>query len=98
MTDPIAKHRHVRLPHGEVDERKRYIMPDPDSMAPATRAVYGWIHYNEPMPSRTELQCVVSMAQTFVHLTTYELGQEHCVGQLRDIWRARRAGKTGAND
>ena len=38
-----------------------------------------------------ELATVLSLAEGYLDLTMYELGQGCCVGKLRDIWRARRA-------
>ena len=34
---------------------------------------------------------VLEAAESYIHLTTYELGQEHCVAKLRHIWRTLRA-------
>lgn len=77
----------MRLPHDESNERKRYSFSDPDSERIAEamdRCRYG-------TPTREDMLVVLGVACDYVHLTTYALGQEHCVGQLRAIWRARRA-------
>lgn len=39
----------------------------------------------------THAAYVLMLANAYLTLTTYELGQEHCIQKLRDIWRARRA-------
>lgn len=39
----------------------------------------------------THAAYVLMLANAYLTLTTYELGQEHCLRKLRDIWRARRA-------
>ena len=77
----------MRLPHGETDHRKRYSFSDPDSerlIEALDRCRYG-------TPTREDVLLVLGVASDYMHLTTYELGQEHCVRQLRSIWRARRA-------
>jgi len=84
----------IKLPHGESDTAKRYSMPDPDALGAAVSVLYRSIFYHERPPTREELIRVVTLAQGYLDLTTYELGQEHCAAKLRDIWRARRA--TGA--
>lgn len=77
----------LRLPHGETDENKRYSFPDPDDEGNIDAL---WtMRYGEP--TRAQVLRALSLAQAYMALTTYELGQEHCVGKLRDIWRARRA-------
>ncbi len=42
-------------------------------------------------PDPGDLRTLLSAVSDYLHLTTYELGQEHCVRQLRDMWRYRRA-------
>lgn len=87
----------MRLPHDETDERKRYAMPDPDALAPAYGSLYDAAWYRGDRTtetvtvSREELRRLLSLAGGYLDLTTYELGQEHCVEKLRDVWRARRA-------
>lgn len=83
MGDPLR----IRLPHAETDERKRYSMTDPDSAR--LRGAMRRCRYGKP--TREDLLAVLGAATDYLHLTTYELGQEHCVSQLRDVWRARRA-------
>lgn len=81
----------IRLPHDETDERKRYSLTDPDGEnADAYGRVYS-ARYSKTEPDPDDLSRVLSMAGDYLHLTTYELGQEHCVRQLRELWRARRA-------
>lgn len=89
----MAKPMYMRLPHGEADERKRYSMADPDACDEAYAAVRRWQFSEGEEPSREDFARVLAMADCYLHLTTYELGQEHCVRQLRDVWRARRAVK-----
>jgi hypothetical protein len=88
------------LPHGETEERKRYAMPDPDALGPSYGRLYDATWYRHPfgtpLPetievSREDLRRLLSLANGYLTLTTYELGQEHCVSKLRDVWRARKA-------
>lgn len=68
-------------------------MPDPDELSPTYDTAYrAWFYGNLDSRSLTHEQMVVlfTLAQGYLDLTTYELGQEHCVSKLRDIWRARR--------
>ena len=44
---------------------------------------------------RGQVYRVLVLAEAYMDLTTYPLGQECCVGKLRDIWRARRAREEG---
>lgn len=90
----------LRLPHGETRPERRYSMPDPDGKlfasyeAACRRLNPGCALEHLPDDvrlSRVELEHVLRLAGAYLDLTTYELGQEHCVGKLRDIWRARRA-------
>lgn len=88
----------LRLPHGETRPERRYSMPDPDGLAADYLAVREKLYPGglEDLPKvvvlgRVELEHVLRLAGAYLDLTTYELGQEHCVGKLRDIWRARRA-------
>jgi hypothetical protein len=82
---------YVRLPHDETDERKRYSMPDVDELHDAYIRLYRAVWYDhEGAPDIEDIKRVLMLANGYVSLTTYELGQECCVGKLRDIWRARR--------
>lgn len=90
----------LRLPHDETDPAKRYSMPDPDGRlfasydAARRRLSPGCSLEDLPAEvrlSREELEHVLRLAMGYLDLTTYSLGQEHCVEKLRDIWRARRA-------
>ena len=88
----------LRLPHGETRPEHRYSMPDPDGLAADYLAAREKLYPGglEDLPKvvvlgRVELEHVLRLAGAYLDLTTYELGQEHCVGKLRDIWRARRA-------
>jgi hypothetical protein len=91
------KRHRIPLPHGEADSRKRYSMPDPDSLEPvyteAYRAFYSAGLSLGEHGSLTDKQISVlfALASGYLDLTMYELGQECCVEKLRDIWRARRA-------
>ena len=90
----------LRLPHDETDESKRYTMPHPDALATNYGAVRSKLYpcvRLEDLPEtvtlgRVELEHVLRLAGGYLDLTTYQLGQEHCVEKLRDIWRARKAG------
>ncbi len=82
-TQPIR----LPLPHGETNPRKLYSYTNPDNDE-LHEALWQCRHGK---PSGAQLRRVVSAAMDYMHLTTYPLGQEHCVSQLRDIWRARRA-------
>lgn len=86
------------LPPGEEDPGKTYVMPDPgdllrDAYVRAYHAVYrGSLGDDSPVTlTRRDAQRLLSLADGYLTLTTYALGQEHCVEKLRDIWRARRA-------
>ncbi|MHA1573443.1 MAG: hypothetical protein ACTSX8_05565 [Alphaproteobacteria bacterium] len=76
------------LPHGEKDPAKQYIFPDPlhEPFIEAEQKA----RYNPQALTRTDLLALCSLAAAYRTLTSYELGQECCVKQLRDIWRARR--------
>jgi len=81
----------IRLPHGETDPTKRYSMPDPDTLGPAYDAAYRAVYYERRALTYDEVAAVLMLAGGYLDLTTYELGQECCVGKLRDVWRHRRA-------
>lgn len=81
----------IRLPSRDAPPEKRYSMPNPEHRPEAWGNVHAWVYGEGPLPCREDLQQVLSMANGYRHLTMYELGQEHCVRQLRDVWRARRA-------
>jgi hypothetical protein len=92
--------RMIKLPRGETDTRKTYVFPDPDALGQLLwRTRYAYLYpvgIDEPRPStvdvaRGDLEKLLAYAEAYIDLTTYELGQEHCVKKLRDIWRARRA-------
>jgi len=96
----VALYHNIRLPHDETDECKRYVMPDPGVLYEAYRRVREQAYPTcarsliEPaatMMNFSDLKAVLSLAAGYLDLTTYTLGQERCVGKLRDIWRARRA-------
>lgn len=83
----MTGHIRIQLPHDEPDGRKRYSMTDPD-----TERLHDAMHKcRYGSPSKADLGILTSAVADYIHLTTYELGQEHCVRNLRDIWRARRA-------
>lgn len=86
MIDPF-----LRLPHGNTDPEKAYAFPDPDQRPEAIWSLHQWLFAGGPKPSRDALIHIERLADAYVSLTTYELGQECCVRKLRDIWRARRA-------
>lgn len=87
----------LRLPHDETDESKRYTMPDPDALCHLLASArdktypYNFGQFDPSVITREEMVALTSLAEGYLTLTTYELGQEHCVEKLRDIWRARRA-------
>jgi len=91
----------LRLPHDETDERKRYTMPDPDALIELVRSArdktypHDFGAFDPSVITREEMVALTSLAEGYFVLTTYELGQEHCVQKLRDIWRARRADDKG---
>lgn len=84
---------HMDLPHGETHRDKVYSMPDPDGLIGAYENVRERVYHPEWKldPTREDLKRVLMLAEGYLDLTTYTLGQECCVGKLRDIWRARRA-------
>jgi hypothetical protein len=97
LADKYLAAGRLLLPMGEEDSRKTYTMPDPDGLCDAYGRLYGVVfHRDAPVAptvevSRSDLIKVLSLASGYETLTTYELGQEHCVEKLRDIWRSRRA-------
>lgn len=95
MTKPLR----ITLPHDETDESRRYSLPDPDELREAYAAVYRWHHWHGPVPpTREEWTRVLMLASGYLDLTTYDGGQECCVGKLRDLWRARRARAAESRD
>lgn len=90
MADPRMPYR-ITLPHGETDTTKQYSLSNPDHVAEAAERVHQSVYRTETAPEPADLRTLLSAVNDYLHLTTYALGQEHCVRQLRDIWRARRA-------
>ena len=87
----------MKLPHGEADPNKTYSMPDPDALLGRYIDAYS-AHYpcvgklgTHGTLSDEQVSTLLTLAQGYLDLTMYELGQECCVAKLRDIWRARRA-------
>lgn len=81
----------IKLPHGEADSTKVYTMSNPDTVCEAAERVHEAVYRTGATPDPGDLRTLLSAVSDYLHLTTYELGQEHCVRQLRDMWRARRA-------
>jgi len=81
----------ITLPHGETDPRKQYSFSDPHSER--VHEALDSLRYGSP--TREDVLIALALASDYLHLTTYALGQEHCVRQLRDIWRALRAREDG---
>jgi hypothetical protein len=83
----------LRLPSPDAPESERYVMPDPyalhEAYARVHHASYRGIFYGEDL-KRDDVKAVLELARGYLDLTTYPLGQETCVGKLRDIWRALR--------
>ena len=86
------------LPDGDHRREKQYLMPSPDARSGAYESLYDRAWHSGAdagsamvTVSREDLRLALSLADGYLTLTTYPLGQEHCVGKLRDIWRARRA-------
>ena len=77
------------LPHTEADPAKQYTFPDPTCEGLA-EAEWSARHFPETL-TRSQLLTLCSAASAYRSLCTYELGQECCVGKLRDIWRALRS-------
>lgn len=84
MADPF-----LRLPDSSAPPEERYAMPDPDALCESRsrlrRAAYG-----DGTVDIKDVKRVLWLADGYIDLTMYELGQECCVEKLRDIWRARR--------
>lgn len=80
----------MALPRADSEGPDRYVMADPDACAEAFARFRAHVYGGEAAPSEDDIKRVLAMAGCYLHLTTYALGQEHCVGQLRDIWRERR--------
>lgn len=81
----------MKLPHAETRPEHVYSMPDPDGLLEIYSRAYRR-HFSEKQPlTEQEIAAVLTLAGGYLDLTMYELGQECCVGKLRDIWRARAA-------
>lgn len=88
-------HLRMKLPHGETDDEKTYSMPDPDALLEAYDTAYR-VHFSEKRAlTDDQLAILFTLAGGYMGLTMYGLGQECCVGKLREIWRARRARAVG---
>ena len=87
------------LPNGDHRRERQYVMPSPDALGDAYERAYDAAWYRpqteggEVTLDKQTLRDLISLAGGYLTLTTYALGQEHCVGKLRDIWRARRAAR-----
>jgi hypothetical protein len=82
--------KHLQLPSADLPQSDRYQMPDPDGeLGEAYERLYHQAYLDQPL-SREDVKDVLMLAHGYLDLTTYDLGQECCVGKLRDIWRARR--------
>jgi hypothetical protein len=79
----------MRLPSDDAPPRERYTMPDPDGLSDAYQRLREAAYHDTHM-SRDDVKAVLMLAEGYLGLTTYEMGQECCVAKLRDIWRARR--------
>jgi hypothetical protein len=79
------------LPHGVTDPALTYSMPDPDALLKTYEAAYSAHYYERRTLTDEQIAVVLMLAGGYLDLTLYALGQECCVGKLRDIWRARRA-------
>ncbi len=85
--DPLAPYR-ITLPHVGADDT--YSMPDPDGLVDAYRRVRESVYGPVTTATPDDLKSVLALAKGYLDLTTYDLGQEVCVGKLRAIWRSRR--------
>lgn len=99
-----AKDAMLRLPHDETAPEKLYSFPNPDALIVAFRALNQEVYLFADDEQRSRDRVTVSydhvayvlmLANAYLDLTMYELGQECCVEKLRDIWRARRAAAKG---
>ena len=96
MADP-----RIILPSADAPKERRYQMPNPDALRPAYDRMYRRVFYSDKASTTTvplddDLKRLLALAKGYLDLTTYELGQECCVGKLRDIWRHRRREGLGA--
>lgn len=82
--------RVLQLPTADAPANKRYVMPDPDALMEVYQRLHEAAYHDLPI-STADVKDVLLLAEGYLNLTTYELGQECCVAKLRDIWRARRA-------
>ncbi len=85
----------IRLPSPTADPSERYSMPDPDVLYSAYERVYRSVWHDRGEPKIEDVKSVLALADGYLDLTTYPLGQECCVGKLRDVWRARRLRSKG---
>ena len=84
----------LKLPINCKDSKKLYSMPNPDALIESYSKVRDWRFNGGADPTEEEIAHVLMLARGYLDLTTYSLGQTCCVGKLKDIWRARRAGAT----
>lgn len=88
--------RRIQLPYDETNPAKVYTLVDPESVYEDVQSARdGHCHHKREL-TRHEIALLLDIAGDWLHLTTYELGQECCVGKLRDLWRARRARELSA--
>lgn len=96
-----AKHWNMRLPHDETDERKRYVMPDPDVHAEAMHHVRDHLGHGPAWRgalSDEDMARLLTLAEGYLVLTTGYPGQTAMQEKLGDIWRARRAREDSHDD
>lgn len=81
----------VKLPHDETDDRNVYSLSNPDYVRDVAERVHRAVYRTDSPADPDDIRALLSSVSDYLHLTTCELGQEHCVRQLRDLWRYRRA-------
>ena len=99
MSDERREPIRLRVPHDESDSSKVASWPNPDHESVQNAFAVTTDMLGTGVLSERERLAVLTLqgiADAYVHLTTYELGQETCVRALRGIWRARRAQRTRA--
>ena len=83
------------LPHDEDRPSHNYQMPWPGGdnamILPVIDHQARWTDAESLTIKVTDLRRIIALAQGYMDLTTYELGQGVCVEKLKDLWRARRA-------
>lgn len=93
---PRPSSRHGWLLLGDqADQRTQWQVADPTD--PATHEAMHRLRYSGELGDefvtvrKADIYRALHMAETWAHFSTYELGVEHVIRQLREVWRALRS-------